>query len=177
MGPKIAAQQVVEGTDLALPGGDIHDGIDGDAHDFSVFGQQLLALHLVGNHLPRADVFPVGGIKRKHQVAPSALVTQMKALLYASHQHRKIKIGSDVGKRQQTAFHLPGILEFPDLGGEWKIVLLSRRKKGASAAPSMPYLQGMLAAGTLAPDDAKNSGRFSPRLYVSGEDLLAHLAS
>src|SRR5215467_15230516 len=41
----------------------------------------------------------------------------------------------------------------------------------------MPYLKGMLAAWTLAPDDAKNSGRFSPRLCVSGEDLLAHLAS
>src|SRR5215467_3871115 len=167
MGPKIAAQQVVEGTDLALPGGDIHDGIDGDAHHFSVLRQQLLALHLVANHLPRAHVFPVGGIKRKYQVAPSALVTQMKPLFYASHEHREIKIGSDVGKRQQTAVHLPGILEFPDLGGEWKIILLSRKKEGASAAPSLPYLNGMLAACTLVPDDARNSGRFSSRLYGS----------
>ena len=48
MRPEIAAQRVIEGADLTLPGRGVHDGVHADAHDLGVPHRKFFALHLVG---------------------------------------------------------------------------------------------------------------------------------
>ncbi len=57
--PEVTGQQKIEGTDLALPGGRIHDVIDTDAEHVRLPGLKLFPLHLVSDHLPGADRVPV----------------------------------------------------------------------------------------------------------------------
>ena len=92
MWPEITAKQEIKRADLALPRTRIHDGIHANRNHLGIARQEFFALHLVSNHLLRADRFPIRRIKGEHQVLLAAVLGQSKLLSHAANQDRNIEI-------------------------------------------------------------------------------------